>query len=191
MSVVPLPSKRKSEIISLGEICDLVNGDAYNESMWSTEGVPIIRIQNLNNANKPFNYWAGALTDRVVVTDGDVLLAWSGTPGTSFGAHRWNRGIGVLNQHIFRVDFDHERFDPDWTVFAINEQLSHLIGKAHGAVGLSHVTRRECDGMLIWMPALPVQRRIASQLKAQLKLRRSSLGLCAVRSTCNVLPPST
>ncbi len=163
-----LSNGRRVDVVALGNVCNLVNGNAYNESMWSTSGVPIIRIQNLNNAKKPFNYWAGPIDGCVIVKDGDVLLAWSGTPGTSFGAHRWHRGLGVLNQHIFRVDFDRKQLDPDWMVFTINEQLVHLIGKAHGAVGLSHVTRRECDGMRIWLPRLSEQRRIASRLKEQM-----------------------
>ena len=152
----------------LGELCDLVNGDAYRDTDWSTKGVPIIRIQNLNNHEKPFNYWAGTLDDRVIVTDGDVLLAWSGTPGTSFGTHRWHRGRAVLNQHIFRVDLDGSRLDPDWAVLAINEQLEEMIGRAHGAVGLRHVTRREVESLQILLPPLPEQRRIAARVREQL-----------------------
>ena len=47
--------------IALGEVCRLVNGDAYNETDWSRSGLPIIRIQNLNDRAKPFNYWSGSL----------------------------------------------------------------------------------------------------------------------------------
>lgn len=154
--------------VRLGELCNLVNGDAYRDTDWSTSGVPIIRIQNLNNHQKPFNYWAGKLDDRVVVNDGDVLLAWSGTPGTSFGTHRWNRGRAVLNQHIFRVDLDQSRLDPDWAVYSINEQLDEMIGRAHGAVGLRHVTKKEVQSLLVFVPPLAEQRRIAGRLREQL-----------------------
>lgn len=154
--------------VKLGELCDLVNGDAYRDTDWSTSGVPIIRIQNLNNPTKPFNYWAESLDDRVIVNSGDVLLAWSGTPGTSFGTHRWNRGLGVLNQHIFRVDLNLDRIDPDWAVYAINEQLDEMIGKAHGGVGLRHVTKGEVEKLEILLPSLPEQRRIAGVLREQM-----------------------
>jgi restriction endonuclease S subunit len=40
----------------LGDICILINGDAYKDTDWSSKGVPIIRIQNLNDKTKPFNY---------------------------------------------------------------------------------------------------------------------------------------
>ncbi len=52
--------------VRLRELCRFVNGDAYKESDWSQQGIPIIRIQNLNDHSKPFNYWSGGLDDRVV-----------------------------------------------------------------------------------------------------------------------------
>lgn len=41
--------------VRLGEVCRLINGDAYRDTDWSTEGTPIIRIQNLNDSSKPFD----------------------------------------------------------------------------------------------------------------------------------------
>lgn len=152
----------------LGELCELVNGDAYRESDWSSKGIPIIRIQNLNDPAKPFNYWAGPLEDRVLVNAGNVLIAWSGTPGTSFGAHLWTREPGVLNQHIFRVDLDLVHVYPEWAVIAIDEQLSVMIGKAHGGVGLRHVTKREVQALNLALPPLAVQRRISAHLSERM-----------------------
>lgn len=153
--------------VKLGEVCRFDNGDAYKESDWSANGVQIIRIQNLNDHDKPFNYWAGSLEDRVKVQDGDLLLAWSGTPGTSFGAHIWNRGLGVLNQHIFLVHTD-PSLDKAWAKEAINHVLEDLIRAAHGAVGLAHVTKREVEALKIPLPPLPEQRRIAATLNEQM-----------------------
>lgn len=150
----------------LGDLARFINGDAYKPSDWSTCGAPIIRIQNLNDASKPFNYWAGALSECVVVRAGDVLLAWSGTPGTSFGAHRWAGPDGVLNQHIFRVDLNTKLVDPDWFVFAVNEALHVLIAKAHGGVGLRHVNKGEVEQLELNLPPLKEQERIAAWLTA-------------------------
>lgn len=148
---------------TLGSLVRLVNGKAFTEADWSRAGLPIIRIQNLNDATKPFNYWSGPLDRQVLVRTGDLLLAWSGTPGTSFGAHVWNGGRAVLNQHIFRVDLADGGVDRDWLLLAINEQLDEMIGRAHGAVGLRHVTRGEVEQLEIPLPPLQDQRRIAAQ----------------------------
>jgi len=63
-----------------------------------------------------------------------------GNAGTSFGAHIWQRGDAVLNQHIFRVDEDPTLVDREWLAEALNHALGEIIGKAHGGVGLRHIT---------------------------------------------------
>ena len=119
-------------VARVGEICDLVNGRAFKPEDWSEKGAPIIRIQNLNDHSKGFNYWAGSLDRQILVAPGDVLLAWSGTPGTSFGVHIWNGPVGILNQHIFRVDLDPKRVEKTWFMRAVNARLDSLIAQAHG-----------------------------------------------------------
>lgn len=155
-------------IIKLGKLCDLKNGSAFKPDEWSREGLPIIRIQNLNDLSKPYNHWAGETDRKVLVQPGDVLLAWSGTPGTSFGAHLWKGPEGVLNQHIFRVDLFADKIIPQWAVPAINQQLTKLIDQAHGGVGLQHVKRSEVEALDIPLPPIETQHRIAAELDEQL-----------------------
>ena len=150
--------------VRLRELCILVNGKAFKPSDWSTSGKPIIRIQNLNDATKPFNYWDGSLEKQIIVNPGTVLLAWSGTPGTSFGAHIWNREDGVLNQHIFRVDFTRPDISPQWFTYSVNQRLDVLIHQAHGGVGLRHVRKSQVETLEIPLPPLSEQKRIATIL---------------------------
>lgn len=154
--------------VRLETICDLVNGNAYKPSDWSMDGVRIIRIENLNDHSKAFNHWAGKLEKKVKVRSGDVLLAWSGTPGTSFGTHLWERGDAVLNQHIFRVDFTTRDILKEWFVLSVNERLDILIEKAHGGVGLRHVKKGEVEKLEIPLPSLSEQSRITANLTKQM-----------------------
>ena len=156
---------------SFGSVCHLVNGKAFKPTDWSGVGVPIIRIQNLNGPDRPFNYWAGALDNQVLVKTGDLLLAWSGTPGTSFGAHIWSGPNGILNQHIFRCDLDQKAITKEWARIAVNHRLYRLIEQAHGGVGLQHVTRGMVEDLEIPLPPLPEQRRIADVLDRAEALR--------------------
>ncbi len=151
-------------MLSLKEVANFINGKAFKPTDWSDQGIPIIRIQNLNGLDKPFNYWAGPLDKEVNVKRNDLLLAWSGTPGTSFGAHIWRGGAAVLNQHIFRVDLKENLVTKEWAKFVINAQLNTLIGMAHGGVGLQHVTKGMVEGLEIPVPPLSEQRRIAAIL---------------------------
>jgi len=76
-------------------------------------------------------------------------------------------GNAGLNQHIFRVDIDPERVFPKFVLHAINRQLDILINRAHGGVGLRHVTRKEVDTLEIALPPLAEQKRIALILSNQ------------------------
>jgi type I restriction enzyme S subunit len=169
--------------VRFGEVCRLVNGKAFRPEDWSDHGAPIIRIQNLNDPLKGFNHWAGSLGLQVLVEPGDVLLAWSGTPGTSFGTHIWGGPRGILNQHIFRVDLDRSRITKEWCVLAVNFRLNHLIAQAHGGVGLKHVTRGMVDDLEIALPSLKEQQRISDILSVADDIRKTRERAIAVLDT--------
>jgi type I restriction enzyme, S subunit len=152
--------------MKLGEIADFINGRAFKPEDWSEDGIPIIRIQNLNNHSKPFNHYSGEFSDKHFVKNGDVLLSWSGTPGTSFGCFPWNRGDGVLNQHIFNVKINENICSKDYFIRAVNKNLNLLIDQAHGGVGLQHITKRKLVEIDIPLPPLEEQKQITIILDA-------------------------
>lgn len=149
----------------IGDELELLNGMAFKPTDWVLTGLPIVRIQNLNNPLAPFNFCDPAKArDRSLIDDGAFLISWSGTPGTSFGAFIWQRGEAVLNQHIFRCDFKTKNFAPDFLRLAINGRLDEMIAKAHGGVGLQHITKGKLEAMLIALPPLTEQHRIVAKV---------------------------
>lgn len=91
------------EIIKVQDIGQLHNGRAFKPNEWSNQGLPIIRIQNLNGS-QDFNYFDGNFESKHEVNYEDLLFAWSGSRGTSFGPYIWKGDRSLLNQHIFKVD---------------------------------------------------------------------------------------
>ena len=159
------------------DICNLQNGRAFKPDDWGSEGLPIVRIQNLNDESAPFNYFDGEYNSVHEINDGELLFSWSGTPGTSFGAFRWYRGKGLLNQHIFRV-MPKINVDKDYLKFALNGNIGTIISKAHGGVGLQHITKKELDEVEIPIPSVEDQHVIVSTLQrieALISLRRKEL----------------
>lgn len=159
----------------IGQICQLINGRAFKPTEWSSTGLKIVRIQNLNNETKPFNYYDQPIDAKFLINNGEVLISWSGTPGTSFGAHLWNRGEAVLNQHIFRVVLDESKCLKKFFIYAINWRIEELICKAHGGVGLRHITKKELENITIPIPfkndykrSLDIQTRIVARIEALL-----------------------
>lgn len=152
----------------IGDLCTLNNGRAFKPTEWQATGLPIVRIQNLNNPTAKFNHFDSDFDSRYHLRGGELLFAWSGTPGTSFGAHVWKGGEALLNQHIFRVDFDATSISKRFFQLAINQKLNELIGIAHGGVGLRHVTKGKFENTEIALAPLSEQKRIADKLDALL-----------------------
>ncbi len=153
------------EFVCLGGVLEMINGRAFKPADWRTTGIPIVRIQNLNNPAAPHNYCdAETLDSRHRLSSGDFLISWSGTPGTSFGAFIWNRGEAALNQHIFRCVQIGAGFGKEFLRLAINSQLSILISKAQGGVGLQHVTKGTLEALALPLPPLAEQHRIVAKV---------------------------
>ncbi len=174
----PYRNPKKWPQARLDGVCGLVNGRAFKPEEWETEGLPIIRIQNLNDPTKPFNYTRQSLPEKVRVRTGDILFSWSGTPGTSFGCFRWSGPEGWLNQHIFNVRLNGE-LDGEFFICQLNLKLGELIGKAHGGVGLQHVTKGMVDETMLLVPPIPLQREFARRVRAVEALKTAQRALLA------------
>lgn len=155
-----------------GSTCSLQNGRAFKPEEWSDSGTPIVRIQNLNDETKSFNFCSFEVEKRFHIESGDLLFSWSGTPGTSFGAFFWSRGKAFLNQHIFRVDVDERVADKNYLRYAINSKLDQIMDQAHGGVGLKHITKGKLEAVEIPLPPLPEQKRVALILDKADAIRR-------------------
>lgn len=150
----------------IAKLCSLSNGKAFKPTDWTKTGIPIVRIQNLNNPEAQYNLYSGAVEDKFRLCGGELLFAWSGTPGTSFGAHIWWGKEAVLNQHIFRVDFDEKYINKIYFKYAINQQLDMLISVAHGGAGLQHVTKGVFEATPIPLPPFAEQQRIVDRIES-------------------------
>lgn len=156
----------------LDAVCGLVNGRAFKPEEWEEEGLPIIRIQNLNDATKPFNFTTQSLPERFRVRSGDILFSWSGTPGTSFGCFRWSGSEGWLNQHIFNVRLN-GTLEGDYFIAHVNLKLVELIAKAHGGVGLQHVTKGMVDETMLMIPPKHLQVEFSHRVASVEKLAKN------------------
>jgi type I restriction enzyme S subunit len=167
----------------VGDICKAANGRAFKPTEWDTEGAPIIRIQNLKNDSAPFNYFRGPIEPRFRVRHGDLLFAWSGTPGTSFGAHIWRGGDAVLNQHIFNLHFDRKKIDERFFCYALNRNVADYVAKAQGGVGLAHITKGKFEDSFIPLPDIDEQRAAVAEIEKQFsRLDEAVAGLQRVKA---------
>ncbi len=169
------PIGKNWEVKKLGDIANFINGKAFKPRDWEKEGLPIIRIQNLNNINAEFNYYKNPVEEKYLVHDGDLLLSWSGNLGTSFGAFVWNRGDGLLNQHIFNVKIKDNSLDNSFFYFAVNKIIKEIENKTHGIIGLVHITKGTLEKIKIPLPSFETQKQIVAKLSAAREYKKRIL----------------
>jgi type I restriction enzyme S subunit len=169
----PFTNSKNFETVKVSDICKLVNGRAFKPTEWKDSGKPIIRIQNLNDETKPFNYTQEIFNEKFLIKNGDVLFSWSGTPGTSFGCFKWLREDGWLNQHIFKVILNEKLITTDFFIKQINLKIDELISQAHGGVGLQHVTKKMVDELPLLLPPMKLQLDFCKRVTEFEKLKRT------------------
>ncbi len=163
----------KYPAVPIGDICELFNGRAFKPEDWKNAesgGIPIVRIQNLNNPDSSFNYYSGEVSARNTINNGELLFSWSGSRGTSFGAHIWKGQKAVLNQHIFKVGFDESRAIKMYLLHALNKAVTEVEENLHGGVGLVHITKGNLEKIEIPLPPLEVQKEIVAEIEGYQKV---------------------
>jgi len=145
--------------VPLGEVAKFINGRAFKPSDWGSNGLPIIRIQNLTNEDATFNYYDKAVEEQYYVKDGDLLISWSAT----LDVFIWNRGNAVLNQHIFKAIPDTNKISKMFLFYALKYVMDELRAQTHGAT-MKHITRKPFEQTKIFLPPLPEQERIVRLL---------------------------
>ena len=144
---------------SVGEVAIYQNGRAFKPSEWGATGLPIIRIQNLNDPSANYNYSDKQHEKKFLIKNGDLLFAWS----ASLGAYLWQGQDAWLNQHIFRVDHT-KTIDRQFLYHALTNITNDLYAKAHGS-GMVHVTKGKFEETPIWLPPRNEQRRIVTKIE--------------------------
>ena len=147
------------EYKKLGDIASYINGYAFKPEDRGSEGLPIIRIQDLTGNSYDLGFYNGDYPEKIEINDGDVLISWS----ASLGVYVWNRGKALLNQHIFKVAFDKIDINKSYFVYAVRRKLDEMASKTHGAT-MKHIVKKDFDATQIPYPSLEEQAEIAANL---------------------------
>ncbi len=128
----------------ISAVCKLINGRGFKPFEWQEQGLPIVRIQNLNGSDE-YNYYQGPYDPKIEISHDELLFAWSGSKGTSFGPHIWKGQMALLNYHTWRVKVDEGIIDKTYFFYCLRNLTAKIEDSAHGASALVHTQKGEME----------------------------------------------
>jgi type I restriction enzyme S subunit len=145
---------------TLGNCAFYINGHAFKPEDWHETGTPIIRIEQLHDANAHHDFCQRELPDRFVINNGDLIFSWSATLSLKI----WDRGRAFLNQHLYKV-IPKNGVDRFFLKYLLESNLDKLTGETHGST-MKHITRPHLLEYLVTIPkSLSEQEKIAAVLQ--------------------------
>lgn len=134
----------------LDEIAEFLNGLACQKFPVKAGeiGLPVIKIKELRTGiTDNTDIATNDVPEKYLVQNGDMLFSWSG----SLDILIWSGGIGVLNQHLFKVssnDF------PQWFYyFWVKYHLPDFQGIAEDkATTMGHIQRHHLSDAKVFVP---------------------------------------
>ena len=146
-------------ILKVGNVAEYINGRAFKPEEWEQTGLPIIRIQNLNDPNAYYNRTKNEYEEKYLIKKGDLLFAWA----ASLGTYIWKGEDAWLNQHIFKV-IPYPFMYKKYLYYAFHAMITEFYRKSHCS-GMIHITRKQFEEITLWLPPLTEQYRIVQYLQ--------------------------
>ncbi|GHU60726.1 hypothetical protein FACS189445_0860 [Spirochaetia bacterium] len=132
------------QVKPLYDYAQYINGTSFKDEEYSSakKGYPIIKIVELKNGITDSTQYCNCdKEEKYFISNGDILFSWSGNPETSIDTFIWHDGIGILNQHTFKVipNIDIE-YGFIYFLLRYKKTLFARIASNKQTTGLGHVT---------------------------------------------------
>ncbi len=169
------------EIRPLSDLGTFLNGFAFKPSHWGVEGIPIIKIKEMNNGvtgETPRNL-GDDISSKYHFDDGAIIFSWSGTLLVMV----WDQGPGLLNQHLFKVD-PKQGIPHSFLFLALSFSVPLFEALTTGAT-MQHIKRKELSFVKVKVPPSHLLKNfnnlVEPVLEAKLQLTRVNRTLAQTR----------
>ncbi|MBI1821763.1 MAG: restriction endonuclease subunit S [Nitrospirae bacterium] len=132
------------EVCALYDCAGYINGLAFRNDDFSPErfGLPVIKIGELKDGVTSQTKFTEVIREqKYLISSGNILFSWSGSPDTSIDTFIWTGENGWLNQHIFKIQIKRP-LEKLFVYFLLRHLKSVFIEIARNkqTTGLGHVT---------------------------------------------------
>lgn len=143
----------------LPDLCYIQYGYAFDSSKFSeSEGVPLVRIRDVVRGYSE-TYTTERCGDEYIVQNGDMLIGMDG----EFNIARWKGGKAYLNQRVCRL-IPKEDVETLYLFYFMPTALKAIEEKTP-FVTVKHLSARELNKVVVPVPSVEEQKRIAEKMK--------------------------
>ena len=143
----------------LPEICRIQYGYAFDSAKFSvSEGIPLIRIRDVVRGFSE-TYTTEECGEEYIVNDGDILVGMDG----EFNIAHWKGGKAYLNQRVCRL-IPSDEVDALYLYYFMPKALKAIEDKTP-FVTVKHLSAKELNKVVVPMPSMHEQKKIASSLQ--------------------------
>jgi type I restriction enzyme S subunit len=158
------------EIDSLWNIATYFNGLAMQKHRPTNDNkLRVIKIKEMNEGFGDYTEYAKAdVLKEAIINNGDILFSWS----ASLDVIIWDKGIGALNQHIFKVSS--KKYPRSFYYYELINYLKHFKMMADlRKTTMGHITQEHLKQSKIVIP--PIHLIIALDSKINIFIEKQIL----------------
>jgi type I restriction enzyme S subunit len=152
----------------LGEVCKLKNGYAFKSSDYSKEGIPVIRISDINegvvSVDESVKVIANQEYENYIISKDEILVAMSGATTGKFGIFK-NNIIAYQNQRVGKFQIlDKNVLNNTYLLFLLYSLKSKILEDAYGGAQ-PNISSGKIEELEIPLPPLLGQQRIIAKIE--------------------------
>ena len=152
----------------LGEVCKLKNGYAFKSSDYSKEGIPVIRISDINegvvSVDESVKVIANQEYDNYIISKDEILVAMSGATTGKFGIFR-NNIIAYQNQRVGKFQIlDINALNNTFLLFLLYSLKRKILEDAYGGAQ-PNISSGKIEELEIPLPPFSEQHRIVAKIE--------------------------
>ena len=151
---------RDWKTVRLGDVCEIVNGFAFDSKLFNTDkkGIPLIRIRDVIRGFSE-TYTTENADSRFLVKVGDLLIGMDG----EFNCSLWKSEDSFLNQRVCKIVPNLELINKDYVYYGLKGKLKEIEDKT-SFVTVKHISSKQIENIVLKYPPLETQKQIAVQL---------------------------
>lgn len=158
------------ESVKLGDVCDLQNGFAFKSNLFKEDGLPILRISNIQEdiiSLEKLVYFSendySIDFERYKVHQNDLLIAMSGATTGKLGFNQSGKTF-YLNQRVGKF-LPHKTLNKKYLYYILSTKVEENLNISRGAAQ-PNLSTKQIKDIEFFLPPLSEQERIVAKLDA-------------------------